>query len=131
MSPTTREVAAKRAERLSREQHAIDLAAAAEPTPEKPKDDLPSWAGQDLVYCTDGPRAGAWAFLTHGPGSWTELRRLASVNEETEHTGRTLGYVPLTDEFETHPRWPQMKGRVLLWAPDLAAAAAAKRSTIR
>ena len=126
MSPTTREVAAKKAERMRRQaEQSLDVGTA---SVEQPKNDLPEWAGEDLLYCSDGPRAGAWYFLTHGPSSWTELRRLARVNGETEHTGRTLGYVPLEDEFETHPKWPPLRGRVLLWAPDLAAAAESKRT---
>lgn len=128
MSPTTREVAAKKAERQRREGDALLDAPSVEVNAKK--NDLPEWAGEELVYCENGPRAGAWYFLNLGQGSWTELRRLARVNGESEHAGRTLGYVP-TNEREEHRRWSQLHGRVMLWSPKLAAEAAAKAAELR
>jgi hypothetical protein len=75
----------------------------------------PPWVGKALVVCENGPRAGSWHFLDHGPGSWLELRRLAEFNHETPETGRTLGYVTTTRK-QAHPRWG-VEGAVLTWAP--------------
>lgn len=76
------------------------------------------WDGAKLVSCLDGPRAGAWYFL-EGPSGWIELRRLAHLNGESPHTGRTLGYVT-TPEKAAHPRNAGVSGFVLVWAPHRA-----------
>jgi hypothetical protein len=72
--------------------------------------------GRDLVFCTDGPRAGAWYFLDW----WKEQRRLAEWGHETPLVGSTLGYIA-TRQTQPHPRHGGVQGRILRWDPKQAA----------
>lgn len=72
--------------------------------------------GRELVFCTDGPRAGAWYFLDW----WTEQRRLAEWGHEAPGEGSTLGYVT-TKQMQAHPKNIARQGRVLRWDPKAAA----------
>lgn len=78
------------------------------------------WGGEPLVMCIDGPREGAWYTLKF----WQQARTSAIFNGETPHTGRTLGYVK-TGKTAPNRNNPEVRGHILAWSPDTAAAAMA------
>jgi hypothetical protein len=70
--------------------------------------------GVPMMVCIDGPNHGAVYFVDHGTNSWAERTRMAKLDGEDPHTGRTLGYV-MTEEKVPHPRWPAEKVRIYRW----------------
>lgn len=73
-------------------------------------------SGEKLLVCSGGPRDRAW----YTAAFWDQARRCAIFDNETPHTGRTLGYVQTTGR-QTHPQWTHLVGTVLRWNPDQAA----------
>lgn len=89
-----------------------------------------AFEGRELVFCADGPRAGAWYFR-----DWWKEQRLSAERTQRILTAAlasdepveqvleqlagcsVLAYVP-TKDGQPHPKNPGVVGQVLRWVPE-------------